>query len=36
MQLSFNGFGPMAILLMVLTLVIYEAYKKIRQRQRHH
>lgn len=36
MPISYNGFGPLAILIMVLCLVASEAYKKIRHRQRHH
>lgn len=32
MPLSYNGFGPTAILLMMLCLVISQAYKYYRQR----
>jgi hypothetical protein len=33
MPLSYNGFGPVAILIMIVTLVIGELYKRYRQRK---
>lgn len=33
MPLSYNGFGPAAILIMLTCLVISEAYKKYKQHQ---
>ena len=36
MPLSFNGFGPAAILIMIVSVIIGELYKKFRQRQKHH
>jgi hypothetical protein len=34
MPVSFNGFGPLAILIMVLSLIASQAYKKYRNKQR--
>jgi hypothetical protein len=36
MPFSYHGFGPAAILLMVVCLVINEAYKKYKQHHQHH
>ncbi|MEO8403530.1 MAG: hypothetical protein ABI480_03010 [Chitinophagaceae bacterium] len=33
MPFSFNGFGPTAILVMILCLVISEIYKKVKNRK---
>lgn len=36
MPLSYQGFGPVAILIMLASLVIAEGYKRYRHRQRPH
>ena len=36
MPISFNGFGPAAILIMIVSLIIGEIYKKYKGRQKHH
>jgi len=33
MPLSFNGFGPAAVLIMILSIIAGELYKKYRDRQ---
>jgi hypothetical protein len=35
MPVSFNGFGPVAIFIMLLTVVVAELYKKNKERQRY-
>jgi hypothetical protein len=36
MPLSYNGFGPAAILIMVLSVIISGLYKKYKKKQQHH
>jgi hypothetical protein len=36
MPLSYHGFGPAAILIMIISLVIGEIYKNYRNRQHPH
>ena len=36
MPFSYNGFGPVAILIMIVSLVISEIYKRYRDRRHHH
>jgi len=36
MPFSYHGFGPAAILIMVLTLVISEVYKYFKKHHHHH
>jgi hypothetical protein len=36
MPVSFNGFGPAAILIMLLTVIVSGLYKKYKERQHHH
>jgi hypothetical protein len=36
MPFSFNGFGPAAILIMLLTVVVAGLYKKYKDRHQHH
>lgn len=36
MPLSFAGFGPVAILIMVLNLMVVELYRYIKRRQQQH
>jgi hypothetical protein len=36
MPLSYHGFGPAAILIMVACVIVGELFKKIKQRNHHH
>ena len=36
MPLSYHGFGPAAILIMIVSVIIGEIYKKYKHRRQHH
>lgn len=36
MPFSYNGFGPVAILIMIISLIIGEVYKKYKNHRHHH
>jgi hypothetical protein len=36
MPLSYNGFGPAAILIMLLSVVVAGAYRKYKEKRHHH
>jgi len=36
MPLSYHGFGPAAILIMVISVIIGEVYKMYKNRRHHH
>jgi hypothetical protein len=36
MPFSYNGFGPVAILIMIVSLIIGQVYKNYKNRRHHH